>query len=144
MRINCAHDGVDEWSAMIANTRNAAKAVGRRVPVLMDIAGPKFRIGEVRRPPGARLCAGDRFRLVAHASAFDTDATIEAVCEPAEVLHQLAIGTEVSLDDGNWAASSKVPPRRRGRVCPAGAIEGLQRSPSGGDLPRRLNFASTR
>jgi pyruvate kinase len=100
VRINCAHDDADVWGAMIANTHKAAEAVGRRIPVLMDIAGPKFRIGEVKRRPGERLATGDRFRLVRDASAFSNDLMIEAVCEPADVLRHLAVGTEVSFDDG--------------------------------------------
>ncbi len=100
VRINCAHDNADDWAAMIANTHEAADVVGRRIPVLMDIAGPKFRIGQVKRPPGERLKAGDRFTLVRAATLFGNDATIEAVCEPADVLAHLAVGTEVSLDDG--------------------------------------------
>ncbi len=102
VRINCAHDAPDTWSAMIENTRKAADAVGRRIPVLMDIAGPKFRIGNVKRQAGERLLAGDRFRLVADAP-FGSDAMIEAVCEPADVLNHLAVGTEVSFDDGKLA-----------------------------------------
>ena len=70
VRINCAHDGADAWAAMIENTRKAGDAVGRRIRVLMDIAGPKFRIGKVKRQPGERMLAGDRFRLVADAAAF--------------------------------------------------------------------------
>ena len=100
VRINCAHDGPDTWAAMIENTRQAGDAVGRRIPVLMDIAGPKFRIGKVKRQPGERIVAGDRFRLVADAAAFAADTTIEAVCEPADVLDHLTVGTEVSFDDG--------------------------------------------
>ena len=105
VRINCAHDAADTWSAMIENTRKAGDAVGRRIPVLMDIAGPKFRIGNVRRQPGERLLAGDRFRLVADAAAFGSDAMIEAVCEPADILDRLTIGTEVSFDDGRLAGT---------------------------------------
>ena len=66
---------------MIANTRKAGEAIGRRIPILMDIAGPKFRIGKVKRQPGERLGPGDRFRLVRDASAFTNDLTIEAVCD---------------------------------------------------------------
>ena len=58
VRINCAHDDPDAWSAMIENTRKAGDAVGRRLRVLMDIAGPKFRIGKVKRQPGERILAG--------------------------------------------------------------------------------------
>ncbi len=103
VRINCAHDGSDDWAAMIENTQRAAAAMGRRIPVLMDIAGPKFRIGEVKRQHGERLRAGDRFRLVGTAAAFGQDPMIEAVCEPTDALDRLAIGTEVSLDDGRLA-----------------------------------------
>jgi pyruvate kinase len=100
VRINCAHDGVDTWAAMIENTRKAGDAVGRRIPVLMDIAGPKFRIGKVKRQAGERLAAGDRFRLVRDETAFGADEMIAAVCEPADVLDHLTAGAEVSLDDG--------------------------------------------
>ena len=100
VRINCAHDAPDEWSAMIENTRKAGDAVGRRIPVLMDIGGPKFRVGKVKRQPGERILAGDRLRLVADAAAFVNDPTIEAVIEPADILDHLTIGTEVSFDDG--------------------------------------------
>ncbi len=100
VRINCAHDSADDWARMVANTHAAASAVGRRIPVLMDIAGPKFRIGKVKRQPGERLNAGDQFRLVRDPLLFSDDPTIEAVCEPPNVLGQLAVGTEVSLDDG--------------------------------------------
>jgi len=100
VRINCAHDDADTWAAMIENTRRAADAVRRRIPVLMDIAGPKFRIGEVKRQAGQRLTAGDRFRMVADPATFGSDGMIEAVCEPADVLGHLGAGTEVVFDDG--------------------------------------------
>src|SRR5262249_28310537 len=100
VRVNCAHDSAETWAKMVVNTRKASEAVGRRIPVLMDIAGPKFRIGAVRREPGVRLVAGDRFRLVADADSFSGDAMIEAVCDPADVLQHVGIGTEVALDDG--------------------------------------------
>jgi pyruvate kinase len=104
VRINCAHDGADTWAAMIENTRKASNAVGRRMAVLMDIAGPKFRVGNVKRQTGERLLAGDRFRLVADAAGFGDDELIEAVCEPTDVLNDLPTGTEVVFDDGKLAA----------------------------------------
>lgn len=100
VRINCAHDGVDTWAAMIENTRKASDAVGRRIPILMDIAGPKFRVGKVKRQAGERLTAGDRFRLVRDETMFSRDEGTEAVCEPGDVLDHLTVGTEVAFDDG--------------------------------------------
>jgi len=46
-RINCAHDGPDEWRAMAANVRRAAKAERRPVRILMDVGGPKLRTGNL-------------------------------------------------------------------------------------------------
>jgi pyruvate kinase len=48
-RINCAHDGPNEWRAMAGLVRRAAKSVNRPVRVLMDLAGPKLRTAEVAR-----------------------------------------------------------------------------------------------
>ncbi|MGA2429814.1 MAG: pyruvate kinase [Candidatus Acidiferrum sp.] len=53
MRINCAHDGPAEWSAMIANLRRAEKETGNRCKVSMDLAGPKLRTGPVQPGPAA-------------------------------------------------------------------------------------------
>jgi pyruvate kinase len=50
-RINCAHDGAEEWKSMAANVRRAAKAVQRNVRILMDLGGPKIRTGEVAMRP---------------------------------------------------------------------------------------------
>jgi pyruvate kinase len=100
VRINCAHDTADDWAAMIENTRKAGDAVGRRLAVLMDLGGPKFRIGKVKRHPGERLLTGDRFRLVRDDTEFGTDPMIAAVCDPPDVLDHLTAGAEVSFDDG--------------------------------------------
>jgi pyruvate kinase len=48
MRINCAHDGPDAWSAMVANLRQAERALGRSCRVQADLAGPKLRTGPIR------------------------------------------------------------------------------------------------
>jgi pyruvate kinase len=42
-RINCAHDGPDQWRAMAALVRRAAHAADRPVRILMDLGGPKLR-----------------------------------------------------------------------------------------------------
>jgi hypothetical protein len=58
--IYSAHDDL----TTIENTPQAGDAVGRRIPVLMDIAEPDLRVSKVKRQPGPRLVAGDRFRVV--------------------------------------------------------------------------------
>ncbi len=54
MRINCAHDDLDAWRAMIRNLREAERAVGRSCKIYADLPGPKLRTG--RLPTGARVC----------------------------------------------------------------------------------------
>jgi pyruvate kinase len=51
-RINCAHDDVATWRAMIDNIRAATKASGRGCLIHMDLAGPKLRTGDMAASPG--------------------------------------------------------------------------------------------
>ncbi len=53
MRINCAHDGPEAWSAMIGNLRRAEKETKKKCKVAMDLAGPKLRTGPVEPGPAA-------------------------------------------------------------------------------------------
>ena len=50
-RINCAHDGPEQWKAMAAHVRRAAKTEGRSVKILMDLGGPKLRTGPMAPGP---------------------------------------------------------------------------------------------
>lgn len=63
LRINCAHDGPDEWAAMIGHARRLGAEMGRRVPVQIDLPGPKLRVEEVVGEDH-RLQIGERFEIV--------------------------------------------------------------------------------
>ena len=49
MRINCAYDDTSVWSKMIAHARRASDETSKSCRVLMDLAGPKLRTGEIKR-----------------------------------------------------------------------------------------------
>jgi pyruvate kinase len=51
MRINCAHDGPEEWVAMVRHLRRAEKETGKQCKVEMDVAGPKVRTGPITPGP---------------------------------------------------------------------------------------------
>lgn len=51
MRINCAHDYPEIWSRMIETLRNAERATGRSCRILMDLGGPKLRLGPMETTP---------------------------------------------------------------------------------------------
>lgn len=52
-RINCGHDEQQAWDQMIENLRNANKETGADCRILLDLAGPKIRTGELL--PGPRV-----------------------------------------------------------------------------------------
>ena len=51
MRINCVHDGPETWTRMIEHLRNAEQATGLSCRVLMDLGGPKLRLGPMESIP---------------------------------------------------------------------------------------------
>ncbi|MCO6489862.1 MAG: hypothetical protein J5I98_15705 [Phaeodactylibacter sp.] len=53
-RINCAHDGPEQWKKMIDNVRKASKKLKRNCRVAMDLAGPKIRTGDLKPGPKVR------------------------------------------------------------------------------------------
>jgi pyruvate kinase len=99
-RINCAHDSVDEWEAMIANVRRAENEVGRSCKILMDLGGPKARTEEVIAPDKGRLHVGDRLLLTRDAPDDSKEFPFQARCGMAEALDQLEVGAQIWIDDG--------------------------------------------
>lgn len=101
-RINCAHDDHAAWQAMAANVRAASAASGRRLSVLMDIAGPKIRTEAVTASEEKRrLQPGDVFRLVASgAPRADALAPFAASVSLPEMVNRLSPGDRFRYDDG--------------------------------------------
>ena len=74
-RINCARDDEQAWEAMIRNIRQASQTSTMPCKIVMDLAGPKIRTGELRpgprvtrirprRDPLGRIIAPRRIRLI--------------------------------------------------------------------------------
>ncbi|MBK8360878.1 MAG: pyruvate kinase [Comamonadaceae bacterium] len=113
-RINCAHDGPDEWKAMASRVRRAARAVGRPVRILMDLGGPKLRTGVLAQ--GAALLKlrpqrDDFGRLVAaaHVGLRPAGATMPVAGASvhagvdADWLAQLEVGDRIDFKDARGA-----------------------------------------
>lgn len=101
-RINCAHDDASAWRAMTAHVQAAGEAHGCSVKILMDIAGPKIRTGEVSKGKhGKRLQAGDTFRLVSSVhSKWSADGLVTAGVSLPQMVGRLASGNRLLYDDG--------------------------------------------
>jgi len=116
MRINCAHDGPEAWSAMIRNLRAAEKETGRSCKVSMDVAGPKLRTGSVepgpavlkfrpRRDDFGRVVTAARIWLTPEAKRENAPAPADATIPlPEKWLAQLKQGDRIRFTDARGAS----------------------------------------
>lgn len=95
VRLNAAHAGPGELATRLRASREAAEAAGREIGVLLDLPGPKLRIGKIAQ--GTVLEPGRPFRLLAEEC--EGDATHACVTH-AGLADDLKSGDRVLLDDG--------------------------------------------
>lgn len=50
LRVNCAHEGPDEWRRVLEALAEARRETGKHCRVVMDLAGPKIRTGAIGGP----------------------------------------------------------------------------------------------
>ncbi len=94
-RLNSSHAGVESLHARLTAVRSAARAAGKPVAVMLDLAGPKLRVGEVAH--GTELSCGSRFDLVPGVCVGDASRACVTYSALAE---DLAPGDRIMLDDG--------------------------------------------
>ncbi|PTV96334.1 pyruvate kinase [Rhodobacter aestuarii] len=114
IRINCAHDTPDVWAAMIGHVRHAAVRMGRRVPVQMDLEGPKLRVEALSngKAESHRLFEGDQFEVVERFSQHIDHLQIK-LSHPA-LMALMAEGGALWINDGKLRA--KIVGVAKGRV----------------------------
>lgn len=148
MRINCAHDTVSQWRAMVENLRLAEDQTRRRARVVVDLPGPKLRTGPLAPQPTSdrkgdylRLRIGDRLLLgrdeqpTACSTTEPTPARIG--CSLAEAFAVTRRGHHVWLDDGKLGGvvESVDPDSILLRITSAGAKGSKLRAGKGINLP---------
>ena len=93
-RINMSHGSHESHAKDIENVREAARAAGRPVAVLADLAGPKIRVGDLPAPlqlvPGARVVLAPE----------DAPRSGDIPTTYPELARDLRPGNQVLLDDG--------------------------------------------
>lgn len=62
-RLNFSHGSYDEHLARIVRLREAAEEMGRNLGILLDIQGPKIRLGRMKNPGGVNLEPGQEYIL---------------------------------------------------------------------------------
>jgi len=116
-RINASHGDAAQWKASIDALRTAAAAAGRRIPVCVDLAGPKVRTGVCADGP-IPLVAGDTLTLHA-ADGTTVLATKRVAVRPREVVEHVKPGDRVLFDDGNIRGRCTAVDRAKGEATVA-------------------------
>jgi pyruvate kinase len=118
MRVNCAHDGPEEWAAMISNLKRAILETGLECRVLMDLGGPKLRTGPLQPGPAVLKYSPRRDaygRVISPARIFltparepQTPSTPVDACVPVPVtwLAKLGPGDRIKFTDARGASRS--------------------------------------
>jgi len=95
VRLNAAHAGPGELATRLRAARESSQRVGREIGVLLDLPGPKIRVGDVIK--GTVLEAGSPFRLLADECVGDSAHACISPCEMAGDVHS---GDRILIDDG--------------------------------------------
>ena len=95
-RLNFSHGAHADHRERFATIRQIESDTGRPIGVMMDLQGPKLRIGKLAGG-GVDLKAGQRFRLDMTPAVGDA---LRAPLPHPEVFKSLTPGTDLLLDDG--------------------------------------------
>ena len=123
-RINTAHGTPQEREQRLRDIRAAAEKTKRPVGVLVDLAGPKIRLGELHTDP--TVCeVGETFRFVRGTKSSAPD---ELTASYPTLVSELAVGDNVMLADGtvSMAVIGKSADEVRCKVTGAGTIRSRQ------------------
>jgi pyruvate kinase len=127
-RLNMAHGGPDVQQAHLDNIRAISRAIDAPIAVLVDLAGPKIRLGEL--PDDRLFCELDaEFFLVSG----DATAQNELTSTYPALIQELAVGDRIMLADGTVAM--EVVGAEQNRVRLRVVQRGTIRSRQGINLP---------
>jgi len=123
-RLNMAHGSKDEHAEVIAAIRRISEAHGRPIGILIDLAGPKIRLGELRQDP-LDLPEGQIVRFIRNRAP---EQDFEFTSTYAPLVDELAPGNTVMLADGTVGlqVEKKGPDFAECRVMQAGLIRSRQ------------------
>jgi pyruvate kinase len=127
-RLNMAHGGPDAGQRAVERIREVSAELNQPLAILVDLAGPKIRLGELAG--GSIACQrGAQFFLVAGEPAADNELT--TTYEP--LLRELSAGDLVMLADGTVSMRVEDATANRARLRVVGP--GTIRSRQGINLP---------
>lgn len=95
-RVNMAHGGWEQQQQVVQSIRKAATQLKTPTAILVDLGGPKIRLGEI--PGGERtFTAGEEVQFVRGEKSNDPK---RLTCTYAHLVDELGIGDRIMLADG--------------------------------------------
>lgn len=136
-RINSAHGTIEQHSEKLVNIRAASKLTGFPVGVLLDLAGPKIRLGTLPTEP--LMCLpGDKLAFV---RGTESENAGELTSTYPRLIDELQTGDTVMLADGTVALEVQNVTAQRAECVVV--VAGEVRSRQGVNLPGvKLSVAS--
>jgi pyruvate kinase len=123
-RINAAHGTQDDYARMLSNVREARQITGYRAAALLDLSGPKIRLGQLSQDP-LEVQPGDELTFVRGDVA---DHPLVMCSNYANLVDEVTVGNSIMLADGiiTLQVVSKEPNSFQCRVITAGTIRSRQ------------------
>lgn len=128
-RVNMAHGSRAQHEQIVARIRQAADESGRPIGILVDLAGPKIRLGELLHDP-TDCPLGSEFRFIRGAKP---KAAHELTCNYPRFVDEVEVGGVVMLADG--AVSMTVVAKDQSGLTCRTTSAGLIRSRQGLNSP---------
>jgi len=118
IRVNASHGTPDLRTKWIAAVRRAADSAGSPIAVLVDLQGPRIRVGALPEP--RLLRAGESVVFAPE----DVAARDELPTTYANLAKDARVGARILLDDGLLSVEVRriAPPRVEGRVVDGGTL----------------------
>jgi pyruvate kinase len=128
-RLNMAHGSRAEHQQAMDNIRDASEQLGVATGILVDLAGPKIRLGQLATEP-LQLATGTKVKFVPGTQSIRTD---ELTCLYEPLIGEINAGDTVVLADG--LVRLRVLEKRNGQVVCQVVDGGEIRSRQGVNLP---------
>ncbi len=123
-RLNMAHAEPDAQQVHVDNIRRLSEELGEPIAILVDLAGPKIRLGEL--PDDRIFCETDEEFVFVSGSGASTSRELTSTYGP--LVKELSVGDQMMLADGtvSMAVVRKEPGRAVTKVVQRGTIRSRQ------------------
>ncbi len=128
-RLNMAHGSQQSHAETIEKIRSASKSVGLPIGILVDLAGPKIRLGQLAADP-LLIETGQQLRFVRGSQSSSMD---ELTCTYESLVDEVKTGDSIVLADG--ALRLEVTDSQQDQLICVASDGGTVRSRQGVNLP---------